>query len=86
MLAGAAVTALLALGALTALLIIVLDGFMPLCAGGADRDRAVGRDGRRARRRGPQRAAGRHTPRTPDRRDREGGHRMGEEPDRIRER
>ena len=42
MLAGAAVVALLGLGALTAFLIIVLDSFLPLWAGRADRDACCG--------------------------------------------
>ena len=65
MLAGAAVAALLGLGALTTVLIVALDGALRPVAGGADHHRAVARRRRRARQRGQEGAEGQSTPPAP---------------------
>ena len=64
MLAGAAIAGLLALIALTAVLIAALDTADAAVAGGADRDGPVGRDRRGPRGPRPQGAAARRTPST----------------------
>ena len=67
MLAGAAVVALLGLGALTAFLIIVLDSFLPLWLAALIVTVLWLAHRRRARARRQEGAAGRDAPRTPDR-------------------